>query len=61
MSFTIKFNDGKYVTGDSPLSGRSAMAELGLPADAGIVAWKVNNYVRPLEWIVEQDSEAEFI
>ena len=61
MTFTIKFNDGKYVVGESPLSGRAVMAELGLPADGGIVAWKVNNYVRPLEWIVEDDSEAEFI
>jgi len=37
------------------------MAELNLSADSGIVAWKVNNYVRPLDWIVEDDSEAEFI
>jgi uridine kinase len=61
VAFTIKFNDGKYVTGDSPVSGRSAIADLGLSMDDGIVAWKVNNYVRPLDWIVEDDAEAEFI
>jgi uridine kinase len=60
MAFSIKFNDGKYVTGESPLSGRAAMAELDLPT-GGVVAWRVNNYVRPLEWIVEDDSQAEFI
>ena len=61
MAFTIKFNDGNYVIGESPLSGRAAMAELGLSVDDSVVAWSVNNYVRPLEWIVEEDSEAEFI
>ena len=61
MGFTIKFNDGRYLTSDSPLSGRMAMSELGLSADDGIVAWKVNNYVRPLEWIVDENTEAEFI
>jgi uridine kinase len=61
MAFTIKFKDGKYVTSESPISGRSAMAELGASADSGIVAWRVNNYVRPLEWVVEDDCAAEFI
>ncbi len=61
MAFAIKFKDGKYVTGEAPLSGRNAMAELEIPADAGVVAWRVNNYIRPLEWIVEDDSTAEFI
>ncbi|MDR1977423.1 MAG: nucleoside kinase [Synergistaceae bacterium] len=61
MAFTIKFKDGKYVTSESPLSGRSAMAELGMFVDDGIVAWRVNNYVRPLEWVVEDDCSAEFI
>ena len=61
MAFTIKFKDGKYVTGESPISGRSAMAELGVPPDSGVVAWRVNNYIRPLEWVVEDDCAAEFI
>ncbi|MDR1875839.1 MAG: nucleoside kinase [Synergistaceae bacterium] len=61
MAFTIRFRDGKYVTGEAPLSGRNAMAELGILVDSGIVAWRVNNYVRPLEWVVEDDSTAEFI
>ena len=61
MPFTIKFRDDKQVTGESPLSGRAAIAKLGLSASSDIVAWKVNNYVRPLEWTVEDDSDAEFI
>jgi uridine kinase len=61
MAFTIKFKDEKYVTSESPISGRSAMAELGMGADSGIVAWRVNNYTRPLEWVVDDDSAAEFI
>ncbi|MDR2175618.1 MAG: nucleoside kinase [Synergistaceae bacterium] len=60
MSFTIKIKDGKYVTSESPLSGRNVAAEAGLPAE-GIVAWYVNNYVRPLEWVVEDDASVEFI
>ncbi|MDR3264404.1 MAG: nucleoside kinase [Synergistaceae bacterium] len=61
MAFTIKFRDGKYVTGETPLSGRNVMAELSIPADGGVVAWRVNNYMRPLEWVVEDDTTAEFI
>ncbi|MDR2179946.1 MAG: nucleoside kinase [Synergistaceae bacterium] len=61
MAFTIKFKDGKYVTSESPIAGRSVMAELGVPADSGIVAWRVNNYTRPLEWLVEDDCVAEFV
>ena len=61
MAFTIKFKDGKYVTSESPIAGRSVMAELGAPADSGVVAWRVNNYVRPLEWVVEDNCAAEFI
>ncbi|MDR1379184.1 MAG: nucleoside kinase [Synergistaceae bacterium] len=61
MAFTIKFKDGKYMTSESPISGRSAMAELSITVDSGIVAWRVNNYMRPLEWVVEEDSTAEFI
>ena len=61
MAFTIIFKDGKYVTSESPISGRGAMADLGLTVDSGIVAWRVNNYVRPLEWLVEDDTVAEFI
>jgi len=61
MPFTIKFSDGKHVAGESPLSGLDAMVKLGLPADGSVVAWKVNNYERPLEWTIENDSEAEFI
>jgi uridine kinase len=61
MAFTIKFKDGKYVTSESPISGRNVMAELNLSSDSGIVAWRVNNYVRPLEWVVEDDSAAEFV
>ncbi|MDR2136908.1 MAG: nucleoside kinase [Synergistaceae bacterium] len=61
MAFTIKFKDGKYVTSESPISGRNALAELGMGVDSGIVAWRVNNYMRPLEWVVEDDSAAELI
>ena len=60
MAFTVKFKDGRYVTSESPLNGRNIMAELDIPVE-GVVAWCVNNYVRPLEWVIEDDSEAEFI
>ena len=61
MAFTVRFKDGKYVTSEVPLSGRNALAELDLAADSGVVAWRVNNYTRPLEWVVEEDTEAELI
>ncbi|MDR1730723.1 MAG: nucleoside kinase [Synergistaceae bacterium] len=61
MAFTIKFKDGKFVTGETPLSGQNVMAELGFSLNDGIVAWRVNNYIRPLEWVIEEDAEAEFL
>jgi uridine kinase len=60
MAFTIKIKDGKYVTSESPLSGRNVAAEAGLSAE-DIVAWRINNYVRPLEWVIEDDASVEFI
>ncbi|MDR1741335.1 MAG: nucleoside kinase [Synergistaceae bacterium] len=60
MAFTIMFKGGKYVTSESPMSGRSAAAELGVPIEE-VAAWRVNNYARPLEWVVDGDAEAELI
>lgn len=60
MAFTARFKDAKYVTSEVPLNGFQAMAELGIDPD-GIVAWRVNNYIRPLEWIVEDDCVADFV
>jgi uridine kinase len=60
MAFTIKIKGGKYVTSESPLSGRNVAAEIELPTE-NIVAWRVSNYVRPLEWVIEDDASVEFI
>ena len=53
-----------YIAGDQPLSGHDVMAEMvarhGMPARR-IIAWFVNNYTRPLDWIVDDDATVEFI
>ncbi len=46
---------------EMPLSGQGVLASSGLYKNRNIVAWRVNNYLRPLEWIVDSDASVEFV
>ena len=53
-----------YIAGDKPLTGHEILAEWvarhGMP-ERRIIAWHVNNYTRPLDWVVDEDATVEFI
>lgn len=62
MSFIVKINGSMSLSCEMPLSGQGILATSGF-YDSGrnIVAWRVNNYLRPLGWIVDSDAEVEFV
>ncbi len=65
MSFTInvlKINGAEThcITSETPISGHNVMAELNLD-NSGFLAWRVNNYIRPLDWVVDDNASVEFI
>lgn len=53
-----------YIAGDAPVTGHDVMNEMITKHDMPqrrIIAWFVNNYTRPLDWIVDEDATVEFI
>ena len=62
MAFTVAIrNRKKYVTSETPINGHNVLAELGPEYGGDVIAWRVNNYIRPLEWVVEDDAVVDFI
>ena len=53
-----------YIAGEAPVTGHDVMAEMisrhGMP-QRKVIAWFVNNYTRPLDWIIDEDATVEFI
>ncbi len=53
-----------YIAGEAPVTGHDVMNEMVTKHDMsqrGIIAWFVNNYSRPLDWIIDEDATVEFI
>ena len=62
MAFTVNVPKWKrFVISETPVNGHNVLAELAPEDGADIIAWCVNNYIRPLEWVVEDDAVVEFI
>lgn len=61
MSFKVKIKGFSSIQCDMPLSGQGILASTGLYRNKNIVAWRVNNYIRPLEWVLDGESSVEFI
>ena len=73
MSFTVcvltaaKKRDtyiASYIAGEAPVTGHEVMTEMITKHDMPqrrVIAWFVNNYTRPLDWIVDEDATVEFI
>mgnify|MGYP002624080580 CR=1 FL=1 len=53
-----------YIAGDAPVTGHDVMEEMiarhGMP-QRRVIAWFVNNYTRPLDWVIDEDATVEFI
>ncbi|MDY6431964.1 MAG: nucleoside kinase, partial [Synergistales bacterium] len=53
-----------YIAGETPVTGHDVMSEMITKHDMPqrrVIAWFVNNYTRPLDWIVDEDATVEFI
>ena len=53
-----------YIAGEAPVTGHDVMSEMITKHDMPqrrVIAWFVNNYTRPLDWIVDEDATVEFI
>ncbi|SMG29022.1 nucleoside kinase [Dethiosulfovibrio salsuginis] len=61
MSFKVKIKGFSSIQCDMPLSGQGILASTGLYRNRNIVAWRVNNYLRPLEWVLDGESSVEFV
>ncbi len=62
MAFTIEVVDGPVFSSDVPITGKAVLSE-AVPdgTNKNIVAWRVNNYLRPLDWVIEDDSRVVFV
>ncbi|MBQ7196400.1 MAG: nucleoside kinase [Synergistaceae bacterium] len=53
-----------YIAGEAPVTGHDVMNEMVTKHDMSqrrIIAWFVNNYTRPLDWVIDEDATVEFI
>lgn len=61
MAFNVKMADGTVLRSEAPLSGEEVLAMAGRGGKSSVVAWRVNHYLRPLNWILEEDADVEFV
>ena len=61
MTFTVRVKNGPILTSDVPVTGRAVLAESRPDGSDTIVAWRVNHYIRSLDWVIEDDADVEFI
>lgn len=61
MGIEISFSDMPPVNNDFALTVREIMSRTDFPDKENVVACRVNNVQRPLSWLIDMDSEVEFI
>lgn len=61
MSFTVHVHNGPEFHAEEPLSGRVLLGMLPGNGDETIIAWRVNNSLRSLEWALEREAHVEFL
>jgi len=61
MSFTVHIKDNGSLTSERPLKGQEVLLACGKDGESNIVAWRVNNYLRSLDWTVDDDCFVEFV
>ena len=61
MTFTVHVKNGPIITSDVPITGKAVLAESRPDGSDSIVAWRVNRYLRTLDWVIDDTAEVEFI
>ena len=61
MSFVVDIVNDKRLVFERSVKGQDVLAACGKGHESNIVAWRVNNYLRPLDWIVDDDCFVEFV
>lgn len=61
MAFTIHVKNGPIFSSDVPVTGKSVLAESRPDGCDTTVGWRVNNYLRSLDWVIEDNAKVEFI
>lgn len=61
MAFTVHVKHGPVFSSDVPVTGKAVLSESRPEGGDTVVAWRVNNYLRSLDWVIEDSAEVEFI
>lgn len=61
MSFIIQVDANKPMSFEKTITGKDYLEKYGYDHRKNIVAWRVNNYLRPLGWVIDSDSHVEFV
>ncbi len=61
MPFNVQIKGYKNCSCSSPVTGKDVLSIADIDGASQIVAWRVNNYLRPLGWVVDDDAEVEFV
>lgn len=64
MSFSIRASIGdriEHLTSDVPLMGHEVLSMTDANARGRVMAWRVNQILRPLSWVIEDDADVEFV
>jgi uridine kinase len=61
LTFTVYVKNGPVFSSDVPITGKSVLAESRPDGCDTVVAWRVNNYLRSLDWVIEDNTNVEFI
>lgn len=59
--FNVTFSDGKTLTLSQPVTGEDLLKVHPAQTDVQVVAWHVNHYLRPLDWVVDNDAIVDWV
>lgn len=61
MSFQIHIRNYHTCECSSAMNGKDVLSKADIDGGSHIVAWRVNSYLRPLGWVVDDEAEVEFV
>ncbi len=61
MPISVEISGGGVHNFDPPVTGQDILNKVGAGLDRNIVAWHVNHYLRPLDWILKDDALVDFV